>query len=105
MEKSMEDDEISTDDFNDLADEDVRELLADEARSSVQDLALALGEATPASRATITRLIQENEALQAVNIELRRQIGRARLLADLQRDAADLRRASLSTPALLRPQI
>lgn len=50
----------------------------------------------------IARLTQENDVLHRDNYRLRRELGKARLLADLRRDQAELEHDP--TPALLRRQ-
>ncbi len=75
----------------DLNDAEVREVLADEDDSTIQEIAVT-------APVTIDHLMRENRDLQFENDRLWREIGRTRLIADLLRDAADL-------PAFLRPQV
>lgn len=69
------------------------------------EIAQAVGDAMRDARATVERLTLECERLGIENYRLRRELGKARLLADLRQDHADLeRRATQSPHALLRLQ-
>jgi regulator of replication initiation timing len=56
----------------------------------ILETAKAVLEATTSMRATVARLSRENDALGAENFRLRRELAKARLLADLRMDAANL---------------
>jgi regulator of replication initiation timing len=58
--------------------------------ATIRELAQTIGEATPDARATIARLIRESDALYTENARLKRELGNARLLADLRRDQAEI---------------
>jgi hypothetical protein len=53
---------------------------------------------------TVDRLTRELAASDAENKRLRRELGTARLLADLRRDIAEFELSGDELPALLRPQ-
>lgn len=72
--------------------------------TTILEIALAVGEATRASRETIERLTRELAASEAENYRLRRELGTARLLADLRKDIAEFELSGDELPALLRPQ-
>lgn len=70
--------------------------------ATILELAQAVGEATRDARETVHRLTCECERLAIENERLRRELGKARLLADLRRQRAEL--VNDPTPALLRRQ-
>lgn len=76
--------------------------------ATIIELAQTIGEATPDARVTIARLIRENDVLHRDNARLMRELGKARLLADLRRDHAEIAGIPIPTdptlPAFLRRQ-
>ena len=73
-------------------------------RSDTLTVAAAVSDATASMRETVERLTRENESLHATIASLRRELGTARLLADLRRDIAEFELSGDELPALLRPQ-